>query len=254
MRRAADVIAGAQAILLDLGMSSSQLDESGRGFSFQVEEPLDMRLDPDRGDHRGDSPQPSARSRAGPHAPRVRRGAARAAYRPRHRATPAPHTTSDLVSAVKRAVPRRAWPRRLHVATRTFLAMRMAVNDELGALRAGAPGAARCSAVGGRLAVISFHSGEDRIVKQTFRSLAPAGTRSWNRRPSARGRRGAGQPPRPEREAARAGADSHDDATAPSSRTRSPPPSLPRPDRSSAPVLSSSAASAWWPCASSRCT
>ena len=84
-------------------------------------------------------------------------------------------TTGDLVSAVKRAVPRRAWPRRLHVATRTFQAIRMAVNDEPGALRAALPAAAGLLDPGGRLAVISFHSGEDRIVKLTFRSLTAAG-------------------------------------------------------------------------------
>ena len=84
-------------------------------------------------------------------------------------------TTSDLVAAVRSAVPRQAWPRRLHVATRTFLAVRMAVNDERGALREALPAAAALLAVGGRLGVISFHSGEDRVVKQTFRLLAARG-------------------------------------------------------------------------------
>ena len=71
-------------------------------------------------------------------------------------------------------VPRVAWPKRLHVATKTFLALRMAVNDEPAALREVLPAAAALLDPGGRLGVISFHSGEDRIVKQTFRSLAPA--------------------------------------------------------------------------------
>jgi 16S rRNA (cytosine1402-N4)-methyltransferase len=168
-------VAPVQGVLLDLGVSSAQLEESGRGFSFQADEPLDMRLDPDAAqtaqallnrlpEHElerilreyGDEP----------HARRIARVIVRA--RPLR-------TTSDLVAAVKRAVPRRAWPRRLHVATRTFQAVRMAVNDEPGALRAALPAAAALLDSGARLAVISFHSGEDRLVKLTFRSLATAG-------------------------------------------------------------------------------
>jgi 16S rRNA (cytosine1402-N4)-methyltransferase len=84
-------------------------------------------------------------------------------------------TTGDLVAAVRAAVPRGAWPRRLHVATRTFQAVRMAVNDEPGALRRALEVAPRLLARGGRLGVIAFHSGEDRIVKHTFRSLEAAG-------------------------------------------------------------------------------
>jgi len=76
---------------------------------------------------------------------------------------------------VRAAVPRRAWPRRLHVATRTFQAVRMAVNDEPGALRRALEAGPRLLASGGRLGVIAFHSGEDRIVKQTFRTLDGAG-------------------------------------------------------------------------------
>jgi len=81
-------------------------------------------------------------------------------------------TTSDLVAAVKAAVPRRAWPRARHVATRTFQALRMAVNEEVEALTEALPRAAGLLAPGGRLGVISFHSGEDRIVKRAFLSLA----------------------------------------------------------------------------------
>ena len=79
------------------------------------------------------------------------------------------------MAAVRGAVPRAVWPRRLHVATRTFQAVRMAVNDEPGALRNALAQASALLADGGRLGVISFHSGEDRIVKQTFRALEPAG-------------------------------------------------------------------------------
>ena len=84
-------------------------------------------------------------------------------------------TTGDLVAAVRAAVPRGAWPRRLHVATRTFQAVRMAVNDEPGALRRVLEVAPRLLARGGRLGVIAFHSGEDRIVKRTFRRLETEG-------------------------------------------------------------------------------
>jgi 16S rRNA (cytosine1402-N4)-methyltransferase len=165
----------ARAIVLDLGFSSAQLDESGRGFSFLVEEPLDMRLDPsspttaaallnelpeadlariifEHGDER--------------HARRI----ARAIVRRRPLAT-----TGDLVAAVRGAVPRAAWSRRLHVATRTFQAIRMAVNDEAGALRHALRDAPALLAAGGRLGCIAFHSGEDRMVKQAFRTLAREG-------------------------------------------------------------------------------
>src|SRR6266571_3690936 len=83
-------------------------------------------------------------------------------------------TTGDLVAAVRAAVPRAAWPKRTHVATRTFQALRMAENDETGALRQTLQEIPGLLALGGRLGVISFHSGEDRIVKQTFRALAAA--------------------------------------------------------------------------------
>ena len=172
---AASGIDRARSILLDLGMSSWQLEESGRGFSFQGDEPLDMRLDPSSG-------EPAARLLnrlpeaelariifeygEEPHARRIARAIVR--RRPLAR-------TGDLVAVVRGAVPRAAWPRRLHVATRTFQAIRMAVNDEPGALRNALAQAPALLTAGGRLGVISFHSGEDRIVKQTFRALEPAG-------------------------------------------------------------------------------
>jgi 16S rRNA (cytosine1402-N4)-methyltransferase len=165
----------ARAVLLDLGVSSWQLDDSGRGFSFQRDEPLDMRLDPTRGETAASLVNRLSEAElAGVlheygeerHARRI----ARVILRRRPLAT-----TGDLVAAVRAAVPRHAWPRHLHVATRTFQAVRMAVNDEPGALRRALEAGPRLLARGGRLGVISFHSGEDRIVKQTFRSLDGAG-------------------------------------------------------------------------------
>jgi 16S rRNA (cytosine1402-N4)-methyltransferase len=152
-------------------MSSYQIEESARGFTFQAEEPLDMRLDPGTGE-----PAAAMLNRLPEddlarilfeygeeiHARRI----ARAIVRRRPLAT-----TGDLVAAVRGAVPRKAWPRRLHVATKTFQAVRMAVNDETGALRQTLPQAAVLLESGARLGVISFHSGEDRIVKRTFRSM-----------------------------------------------------------------------------------
>jgi len=168
-------VAEARAILLDLGVSSWQLDASGRGFSFQRDEPLDMRLDPTRGATaaelvNGLDEAELARLLHEYGEERYARRIARVIVRRRPLAT-----TGDLVAAVRAAVPRQAWPRHLHVATRTFQAVRMAVNDEPGALRRALEAGPRLLAHGGRLGVISFHSGEDRMVKQTFRTLERAG-------------------------------------------------------------------------------
>jgi 16S rRNA (cytosine1402-N4)-methyltransferase len=168
-------VAEAEAVLLDLGVSSWQLEASGRGFSFQGDEPLDMRLDPTRGETAAAllNRLPEIELSRILHEygeERHARRIARVIVRRRPLAT-----TGDLVAAVRAAVPRDAWSRRLHVATRTFQAVRMAVNDEPGALRRVLEAAPRLLARGGRLGVIAFHSGEDRIVKHTFRSLEAAG-------------------------------------------------------------------------------
>jgi 16S rRNA (cytosine1402-N4)-methyltransferase len=164
----------ARALLLDLGVSSYQLDESGRGFTFQADEPLDMRLDPEPGRTAAalvnDADERELARILFEHGgERFARRIARAIVRRRPL-----RTTGDLVAAVRAAVPREAWPRRTHVATRTFQALRIAVNDETGALRQTLQEIPGLLAVGGRLGVISFHSGEDRIVKQAFRALAAA--------------------------------------------------------------------------------
>ncbi|MBI2528121.1 MAG: 16S rRNA (cytosine(1402)-N(4))-methyltransferase RsmH [Candidatus Rokubacteria bacterium] len=178
-RHAADAgVSEAAAILLDLGLSSSQLDVSARGFSFQGDELLDMRFDPTRGataaDLLGSLPQQELARILfeygdEPHARRIARRIVEARERAPLR------TTADLVAVVKRGVPRAAWSHRTHVATRTFQALRMAVNDEIAALAEALPQAAALLAPGGRLGVISFHSGEDRVVKRHFRSLTRGG-------------------------------------------------------------------------------
>ena len=171
---AARGITQARSALLDLGVSSYQLDESGRGFSFQRDEPLDMRLDPSGGETAADlvnhlDEETLAHIIHEYGEERYARRIARTIVRRRPL-----RTTGELVAAVRAAVPRAAWPKRTHVATRTFQALRMAVNDETGALRRSLQEIPGLLSVGGRLGVISFHSGEDRIVKQTFRALAAA--------------------------------------------------------------------------------
>ncbi len=168
----------AVAILLDLGLSSYQLEEAGRGFSFQGDEPLDMRFDPMRGRTAADL----LNSLSADEISRIlfeygeERHARRIARRIvlRRRGSPL-LTTADLVAAVKDAVPRTAWSRRIHVATRTFQGVRMAVNDEAETLTEALPQAASLLERGGRLGVISFHSGEDRIVKRSFSFLKQRG-------------------------------------------------------------------------------
>lgn len=169
---------GAITVLFDLGLSSYQLEESGRGFSFQKDEALDMRFDPTGGRTAADllnslSPEEIGRILFEYGEERHARRIARRIDERRRRAPL--RTTADLIAAVKDAVPRGAWPRRVHVATRTFQAVRMAVNQEAEALAEALPQAASLLERGGRLGVISFHSGEDRIVKRSFRSLEEGG-------------------------------------------------------------------------------
>jgi 16S rRNA (cytosine1402-N4)-methyltransferase len=171
-------VSRAAAILLDLGLSSYQLDASGRGFSFQKDEPLDMRFDPTRGRTAADLLADATEAELA----RIlfeygeERHARRIAKRIVERRRRSPLTiTADLVEAVKAGVPRAAWSRRTHVATRTFQALRMAVNEEPEALLQALDDAPALLERGGRLGVISFHSGEDRAVKQAFRALKDHG-------------------------------------------------------------------------------
>lgn len=155
-------------LLFDLGLSSDQLEDPGRGFSFRQDGPLDMRMDRRR---------PVTAARVVNELPErelaelIRRlGEERWAVRiARFIAERRPlRTTRDLVGAVEAAIPRRAWPPDIHPATRTFQAVRMHVNDELGSLNRGLRGALEVLRPGGRVAVICFHSLEDRLVKSFF--------------------------------------------------------------------------------------
>ncbi len=173
-------IEAVQGILFDLGLSSHQIERAGRGFSFLRDEPLDMRFDPTQGEAarewlvRTTLPELLRVLKEYGEEPASHR-IARALVATRAHTPVA--TTGQLVRVVKRAVPRNRWPRRVHVATRTFQAIRIAVNEELPALAEALPQAAEFLRPGGRLLVIAFHSGEDRIVKETFRNLAT--THRW---------------------------------------------------------------------------
>ncbi len=158
-----------QAVLLDLGYSSWQL--AARGFSFQADAPLDLRFDPE-----SDAPTAAeliARTPEPDLADLVYQYGEERASRRVAKALKAakPRTTTALAETVAQVVPRRG--RKIHPATKTFQALRIAVNDELGELERGLPALEGALATHGRLLVISFHSLEDRIVKRYFKS-APA--------------------------------------------------------------------------------
>lgn len=173
---AAQGVDSVDGFLLDLGVSSHQLDTAERGFSFQVDAPLDMRMDPETGATAADLVNELSLDEL---ARIIReygedRWAKRIASfivkaREEHGAI---KTTLQLVDCVKGAIPRAAWEERIHPATRTFQALRIAVNDELGSLERGLAAGIDILAPGGRGVVISFHSLEDRIVKTVFRRYA----------------------------------------------------------------------------------
>ncbi len=154
-------------ILLDLGLSSMQLAAADRGFSFQEDGPLDMRFDPeaktsaaDLVNHLPESDLAELIYQYGEERYARRIAAALVAVRPIG-------TTAELAELVAKAVP--GGRSRIHPATRTFQALRIAVNDELASVEAALPQAVDALKAGGRLAVIAFHSLEDRIVKRYFR-------------------------------------------------------------------------------------
>lgn len=161
-----------EGALVDLGVSSLQLDEARRGFSFRRPGPLDMRMGPDARTVRELLESVDERElrhilfRYGEErwAPRIAPAILEA--------LPRLETTTDLAEVVASAIPRRAWPKGIHPATRTFQALRIAANDELGALEDFLAQIPALLARGGRAVVISFHSLEDRAVKHAFADLA----------------------------------------------------------------------------------
>jgi len=169
-------VSAVDGVLIDCGVSSEQLETGERGFSFMIDGPLDMRMDP--------SESPSARDVVNelperdlvfvlrmlgeePAARRIARAIVEA------RAAGPIATTGQLAAVVERAVGGRRG--RQHPATRSFQALRMRVNRELESLESGLEAGLRLLGPGGRMAVISFHSLEDRLVKQNFRENALAG-------------------------------------------------------------------------------
>jgi len=161
-------------VLADLGVSSMQLDADGRGFSFRRDEPLDMRMDRSRGetaaemlDRVDETALADLIYRFGEE--RRSRQVARAIVTARQ-AGPI-RTTGQLAEIVRRGVRARGW-QRIDPATRTFQALRIWVNGELDGLESFIGDVARRLQPGGRLAVIAFHSLEDRVVKHTLRALA----------------------------------------------------------------------------------
>ena len=164
----------AHGLLLDLGLSSDLLEHSGRSFSFQEDEPLIMTyndaqepvmalLERLREDELADIIKTCGEE---PEAKRIAK-----AIKERARKKPI-ETTGDLIDVIMRAVPKRG---RLHPATKTFMALRIYANTELDNVRAALMNIETLVAPGGRVAIISFHSLEDRIVKQQFRALEKKG-------------------------------------------------------------------------------
>jgi 16S rRNA (cytosine1402-N4)-methyltransferase len=159
-------------IVLDLGASSMQFDNAGRGFSFMQDGPLDMRFGPhalqSAADLVNNLPERDLADLIFEYGEdRDSRKIARAIVENRPL-----HTTRELVAVIEKASPRRG--DRLHPATQTFQALRIAVNDELAAVEKTLPQAVAALGPGGRLAIISFHSLEDRIVKDYFREQGRA--------------------------------------------------------------------------------
>lgn len=168
-------IDGADGILFDLGVSSPQLDEAARGFSYMQDAPLDMRMDRTQGITAYDVVNTWSREEIRKilfaygeerYAPLI------AAAIARIRSEKPIETTAQLVDIIRGAMPAAALREKQHPAKRSFQAIRIAVNDELAAVREAMGKAVDALRPGGRLAVITFHSLEDRIVKEAFRDAA----------------------------------------------------------------------------------
>ena len=169
-------LAYADGFLFDLGVSSHQLDAAERGFSYQADAPLDMRMDPSAGGVTAADVVNTYDEAEIARLIRVYgedRWASRiAAFIVTARARRPIRTTEDLVEIIKQAVPASARREGPHPARRTFQALRIEVNRELEALESGLEAAVRWLSKGGRIVVISYHSLEDRIVKEGFREYA----------------------------------------------------------------------------------
>ena len=161
----------ADAILFDLGVSSMQIDETQRGFSYAADAPLDMRMSRDDARTAADIVRDENESALATmfaeygeerYAPRIARAIVR-----RRAITPITRT-GDLVEIVRAAIPAAARAKGGNPAKRTFQALRIAVNDELGILARAIPAAIEATSVGGRIVVLSYHSLEDRLVKRAF--------------------------------------------------------------------------------------
>lgn len=165
-------------ILFDLGISSLQLEDAGRGFSFLKPGPLDMRMNPTEGRTAADLVNGLQEG----HLTRLfreygeERWASRISRAIVERRSQRPiTTTTELVETILQAIPRRYQYQKTHPATRVFQALRIAVNEELSALQHAIGIAAHRLKPGGRLCIITFHSLEDRIVKHQFRQMAQDG-------------------------------------------------------------------------------
>lgn len=168
-------ITALDGFILDLGVSSHQLDSAARGFSFQQNASLDMRMDTSCGETASDlvNDLPEAELERIIKEYGEERWARRiASFIARERNESPITTTFRLVDIIKGAVPKAKWDERIHPATRTFQALRIAVNHELESLEHGLRAALNMLKPGGRGVVISFHSLEDRIVKHIFREYA----------------------------------------------------------------------------------
>lgn len=168
-------ISGADGMLFDLGVSSPQLDDAARGFSYMQDAPLDMRMDQNAllTAHMVVNTWPMEELRRilfdygeERYAPAIAKAIVRAR-------TEGPiDTTLQLVEIIRSALPAAAKREKQHPAKRSFQAIRIAVNDELGALEPMMRGAVKCLNPGGRLCVITFHSLEDRLIKRSMQDLA----------------------------------------------------------------------------------
>ncbi len=163
-------------VVLDLGISSLQLDDLARGFSFRFDSPLDMRMDP-TGDSETAADIVNGWDEGGLASLLRDYGGERFARRiaaaiVRRRSVAPLHSTAELTELVAAAIPRRFWPKRIHPATRTFQALRIEVNQELKNLELGMQAVISILRPGGRLGVIAFHSLEDTLVKNSLHVAA----------------------------------------------------------------------------------